>query len=202
MNCLVRRLKATLTSLAIALLPAAGVLAAPAISLSGPATVQLGSNFSVNVLASGFTDLYAYQLDISFNPAVFQATGGSEGSFLKSAGTTFFDAGSVDNALGLTSFLFDSLLGPGPGASGSGVLATLTFHTVGAFQDGGTFALRNVIALDSSLKDVGVDVNSLSVTAVPEPATAGMMLVGLAAMAAFAGRRRRVVAKGSLVLPR
>lgn len=195
MKFAIRCIKAKSATFALALLPAGAALAAPTISLSGPATVQLGSSFSVNVVASDFTDLYGYQFDLSFTPAVFQATGASEGSFLKAAGTTFFDGGSVNNASGIRSFMFDTLLGAGPGASGSGVLATLTFNTVGGFRSVGTFALSNVRALNSSLNDIGVSVGTLSVTAVPEPTAVGMMLAGLGAMAVLGHRRRKCPVK-------
>jgi hypothetical protein len=45
----------------------------------------------VDVNISGVTDLYDFQFDLSFNPAVIQATSVLEGKFLLSGGgTTFF----------------------------------------------------------------------------------------------------------------
>ena len=101
---------------ALAALPASAAV----VSLSGPSNVGTGSTFQIDVNATGFTDLYAYQFDISFDRALFGATGVTEGDFLAGVGSTFFDGGVIDDVGGTISFVFDSLIGPGPGASGSG----------------------------------------------------------------------------------
>jgi MYXO-CTERM domain-containing protein len=160
--------------------------AAPAVSLvATPNPVGTASTVTLNVNASGFTDLYAWQFSVKFDPTLFQAMGATEGSFLAGAGSTFFDGGAIDNVGGTVSFSFDTLLSAVPGATGSGLLESLTFQSlvVGV----GSFSLGDVAFLDSNLNDLAPATTSLSVSVVPEPAEATLLLAGLALL----GLRRR-----------
>jgi Cohesin domain/PEP-CTERM motif len=179
-----------LAGAALALLSSSAVLAAPTLSITGPSSSVWGQSFSLSVMASDMADLYAYQFDLTFDPSKFRSTGVTEGSFLAGAGSTFFSGGTTDNANGSVSFVFDTLLGPGPGANGSGVLATFNFTTIGA--GAGTFALANTSVLNASLGDIQTGTQSLNVVAaVPEPATWAFMFAGLGVVGACARRRMR-----------
>src|ERR1019366_6371228 len=59
-------------------------------------TVNVGDGFSLDV-GVDITDLYAFQFDLSFNPAVLSATSITEGLFLPTGGSTFFISGDIDN---------------------------------------------------------------------------------------------------------
>ena len=60
------------------------------ISIEPPSsTVLPGQAFSINVDVSGISDLYAFQFDIGFNPAVISATSITEGSFLPAVAGRF-----------------------------------------------------------------------------------------------------------------
>src|ERR1700738_2856491 len=83
-------------------------------------TVSAGANFVVGVNISGASDLYDFQLDLSFNPAVLQATNVAEGAFLSTGGFTFFLPGTIDNTAGTITFNADTLLTAISGVSGSG----------------------------------------------------------------------------------
>jgi Cohesin domain/PEP-CTERM motif len=186
----IHTLQTALAGAALALLSSGAAVAAPTLSITGPSSSVWGQSFSLNIVASDVSDLYGYQFDVTFNPATFSSTGVTEGSFLATAGSTFFSGGTVDNTAGTLSFVFDTLLGPGPGATGSGVLATLDFTTIGAGS--GTFALANVSVLNSSLGDIAVGTQSLNVVAaVPEPATWAFMFAGLGVAGVCARRRTR-----------
>lgn len=186
MTSITRLFASALTAAAISCVSLGSAVAAPVFSITGPPSVSVGSTFGLSVVATDVTDLYAYQLDVTFDPTLFQATGVSQGGFLPSGGTTFFDGGTIDNVLGTISFVFDTLLGPGPGVSGGGELVALSFTSIGSGI--GTFGLANVIALDSALNDIPVGTQGLTVAAVPEPAS--WMLAGFALFAAFSTRRR------------
>jgi general secretion pathway protein D len=87
-----------------------------------------GGSFSVNVLIADVTSLYAWQFNLTFNPAVLGAVNVVEGPFLKQAGTTLMPTTYVNNTAGWV-FAGSALLNwDEGGASGSGVLATVNFN--------------------------------------------------------------------------
>ena len=140
--------------LLVSSLAAAPVLAAPIISIQ-PATqtVSVNDTFSVDVTITDVTDLYGFQFDLSFSPAVLAALDITEGAFLPSGGgTTFFIPGSIDNNAGTISFTADSLIGAISGVTGNGILASVSFQALGA----GTSAieLSNIVLQDSVPNDI------------------------------------------------
>lgn len=128
----------------------------------GSATEPSGALFSVPVSISNVTDLYAFQFDLSYNPSVVELLSVTEGPFLPSAGSTFFIPGMIDNVGGSAANNADTLIGPIPGASGSGVLANFNFE--GVRQGTSDLTLSNEFLFDSNL-------NSISFTAQPGQAS-------------------------------
>lgn len=190
-----QRISFALGSLALlGALSATPAVAAPTVSIDGPASVAPGESFQLRVSASGFGDLYAYQFDISFDPALFKATAVGQGGFLGTAGSTFFDGGSIDNVAGTISFIFESLIGPDAGAAGAGELLQLSFEAIGAVNTVGNFSINNFSALDSSLAALDVALVGRAV-AIPEPSVVAMALLAmgtlLAANAGASAKRRR-----------
>jgi hypothetical protein len=177
-------------ALAIATMMAGPALAAPTVSVTGPSTVVPGSLLQLDVMAAGFSDLYAYQFDITFNPAAFAVTNVTEGSFLSTVGSTFFDGGQSDNTTGTVTFVIDSLIGPGSGATGGGSLAQLTFLALPAFSGNAYFSVDNVVALDSALNTLDVSTQGTTVSAVPEPSTLLLSLAGLGVVGVAASVRK------------
>jgi len=158
--------------------------AVPVLSTSAtPSPAVQGSSVAVKVMIAGIADLYGYQLTLSFNPSVLQATGVTEGAFLGTGGTTFFSGGTINNTTGSISFLFDTLIGVPTGVTGSGVLATVNFNAVSAGTSPLTFS--DVLFLNSASTDIAVQLanGSLQVVAIPEPATVLMLGMGLAGLA-------------------
>ncbi len=160
------------------------LLSAGTVLSVGSATVSTGDTFTVPVSITGASDVFAFQFGLTFDAAVLQLQSISEGSFLGTAGSTIFAAGTIDNTNGTATATADTLTGTGPGASGSGTLADLTFKAVAT----GTSALTlgGVILLDSNLNDIPFTTSNGAVTVstavVPEPA--GLAWIGALALAA------------------
>ena len=62
--------------------------------------IHIGDTFTLDILAEDVLDMAAWQFDIVFDPTTLEAVNVSEGDFLKTGGTTFFQGGSIDNAAG------------------------------------------------------------------------------------------------------
>jgi cohesin domain-containing protein/PEP-CTERM motif-containing protein len=157
------------------------------LSVQTPSTVSQGSTFAVGVNISGVTNLYDFQFDLSFNPAVLHATNVLEGTFLSGGGSTFFIPGTIDNTTGNVTFDVDTLLGPVPGVSGNGTLALFDFTALASGTSG--FTISNMLLQDSTgailnSTTTGGSVAVQGTTAVPEPS--GLILLG-AGLLALAG---------------
>ncbi len=188
MNFLIRKCAVGFAALAFALLPTTSSWAIGTISFGN--VVHSSNSFSVDITASGFTDLFAYQLDVVFDPGVVSAVAVSEGSFLQTGGSTFFDGGAINNGTGTISAIFDTLVGPGAGVTGSGVLATLRFDVL---QPGvpRAFSFASVTALDSQLTDL-VPLTPSALLPVPEPSMLALMIAGLIGVATVARHSRSI----------
>jgi len=113
----------------------------PNVFVDPPETIDpakgVGSTFTINVNVSNVQeligqDLYGWQVNMTFNPAVVNTTTASivEGSFLKQAGTTMVVAKIVNNALGTILVGWMLSLLPGSAlfeASLHGTLVSITF---------------------------------------------------------------------------
>jgi hypothetical protein len=177
-----------LSAAAFSVLAIGAAQADPVVSLNiNPNPAVIGSTVLVDVVISGAVDLYAYQFSLLFNPALLQATTTTEGSFLPTAGTTFFVAGTVDNTLGAVNFTVGTLLGLQPGASGNGTLATLSFNA--AALGSSVLGFSDVLLLDSALADITPQLQAGVVSVVPEASTWLMFGLGLAGVAGFVRRR-------------
>jgi hypothetical protein len=170
-------------------LVAAGTVSAAAIGISAVTTITTGGTFSIDVVVGSIVDLYAYQFDVTFNPAILSATGIAAGPFL--SGGTGFIPGIIDNLAGTVQFTADTLFGPVSGISGSGTLATFQFSALAVGSS--PIVLSNLVFLDSNLRDITIDAMSngmVTVTAVPEPRYT--FLTALLMCSAVALRRNRL----------
>lgn len=156
-------------------------------------SVAPGAEFKLEIRAVDITDLFTFGFDLAFNPARLEALSIDEGDFLSTAvkdpldGGTFFIPGAI--LPGLISLNLSSLFGVDFGASGSGVLAVITFRAVAGGD--GELGLQNVFLVDSAFpmgNPIDADVNNGLVTVdsptpIPEPSTLGLLGLGLAALA-------------------
>jgi len=150
------------------------------VSVQTPASAPLvGSSFDVLVNIGSVSDLFSYQFDLSFNPAVISATGMSEGPFLATGGSTMFLPGSIDNVAGTIAFTANSLVGEVPGINGAGTLVTINFQALASGSS--SMDLSNVILLNSSFSDIPfvTIAGTVSPSAVPLPSSLWLIGPGL-----------------------
>jgi len=128
--------------------------------------VNVGTVFNVNVTISGVSNLYAWEFRVYFLNAIINCTATTEGSFLSSVGSTVFLLNITNNFNSTYGRVLAActLLGAGKSASGSGVLATLTFN---ATSNGSS----NLDLQETKLSDI----NSQSI---PNTAIGGRVRVG------------------------
>ena len=89
-------------------------------------------SFSVNVTVADVADLYAWQLNLTFNPVILESLEILEGPFLQQFGTTMMSAVTLNNTAGYAFTVCALLDLEAPGATGSGVLATVNFRVKAA----------------------------------------------------------------------
>lgn len=193
MNTFLSKAKRYGVAMLVGLSISAPAWSSPLLSMtSTPGAVNPGGSMTLNINASDFTDLYAYQLSIHFDPTLFRAVSVHEGTFLSNAGATFFDGGSIDNTTGVISFVFDTLLSAVPGANGGGLLDSISFTAVR--RGIGTFSLGDVLLLNSSLASITASTPTLAV-AVPEPEMGALLLAAAAAFGTVSFFRRKQKAR-------
>ena len=171
--------------------------AAPILSINTGAPAQVGTTVTYQIEIADIADLYGYQFSLNYDTRYLRALNVTEGGFLGTAGSTYSDVLGVGD--GLIDFVFGSLIGPVPGASGTGLLASITFETIGVGSSALSFF--DVLFLDSELIDIAVDARSGTGVVigadvpvdVPEPAS--YLLFGAGLLGAAALRRRSMGAR-------
>ena len=94
--------------------------------------IHIDDTFTLDISAENVFDLAGWQFDITFDPTALEATGVSEGDFLKAdGGTTFFQGGSIDNAAGKIGGLSAARLST-QGVNGTGPLLHVRFKAKSA----------------------------------------------------------------------
>jgi hypothetical protein len=188
------RIAAMLAGIVLASALSAPLWADSVLSASSVSTVSAGSSFDVDVNITGAADLFDYQFDLAFDPAVVQATTISEGAFLSSGGATVFIPGTIDNTGGNITFNAGTLLTAISGVSGSGILVTFDFAAVASGVSNFTIPNNDDLILQDSLGNIlntsttGTSITVQGSTPVPEPASAFLVLAGIWAVCLLAKR--------------
>lgn len=96
---------------------------------------QIGNTFSVHVNVSSVTDLFSYQVNVTWNKAMLNYTGVTYGDFLARTGSGYGTSRIeptvyYSNTLGFAS-IAETILGNVGGITGGGRLFTIQFKVVG-----------------------------------------------------------------------
>jgi hypothetical protein len=110
-------------------------LASPATIAMQPAQVNniaSGGTFTVNVTVAEVSELYGWQINVTFNPQILNVERVAEGPFLKDINETIFGT-NLKNTVGYA-IVSAAFMPPyaSHGASGSGLLANMTFSVKGS----------------------------------------------------------------------
>jgi hypothetical protein len=110
---------------------------------------SIGQNFQVSINIAGAENLWGWNINVSWNPAVLNATKVSKGPFLESNGdSAAFPQSTIDNVNGTIRGGPSQVLLTTGSVSGDGVLAKINFTVVGTGST--TINLNNVRLLDPS----------------------------------------------------
>lgn len=152
-----------------------------------------GETFNVSVCISDVFDLFCWQVILYYQNNVVSARDAFEGSLLKETGITIFAGPVIFNNWNTTHgrILFGcSLIGQVPGASGSGILATIKF---GLISSGDSVLCISMISddsylLDSELQEMPFEAEDGYVTSGPVPHDVAIISVALSTTEVFAGQ--------------
>ena len=158
-------------------------------------TVYYGETVNANIDIQNVTDLYAFDLDVYYNPALLSLVNVTEGAFLPTGGATDFFVVDDTSTPGAIYDIVDLLLTAVSGVSGSGTLAALQFQVVNGYgQTPITLAPGSSSAgsplLDSNFNPIDATFNS-GLVQTPEPATYGLVGSGLIGLAWFLRKKVR-----------
>lgn len=117
-------------------------------SISDPGLTP-GSSFTVNVNVSDAVDLYAYQIYMTWNPSILNATTITFGDFLAGQPEGTFPFEKIDQDLGYC-LIGETTIGQYPGVDGDGWLASVEFLVIATGEtvldiSGGEFNLTYYI---------------------------------------------------------
>ena len=129
--------------------------------------VDVNDTVTVTIDVANVTDLYAFQLEVGFDPDVLRLDSIEEGDFLRSGGTTVGFDGSINNTAGTITGFFYTLIRPVPGVTGSGALATLIF--TGLTNGTSDIELNNVKLVDSNIIEIPSSTTDGTVTVITPP---------------------------------
>jgi hypothetical protein len=151
-------------SLVLALPQLAMAATATIVSVTTPAEVEAGEQFTVNVAVEPGTEIAGVQFNLSFDPSLVTVDSVAEGNLLSQGGAaTYFSLGSIDNVAGIVSGVAGAIVTPGQTVSAAGTFAIIT---VTAETQGGTcpLTLSGVIAGDINGQPVEVTIVNGQVT--------------------------------------
>jgi hypothetical protein len=156
--------------------------------------LEIGVSFTINITVTNVTDLYGWQFSLYYKSSILNATGKSEGPFLKQDGaqTLFFEVDFTDNyneTHGKITLTSTRLAPAEKGVNGSGTLATITFKTL-------AYGNTPLQLADTKLSDSAEPFGNL----IPHDVYNGRVHVGLIDIAIINVKAPLSVPKGNLAL--
>jgi hypothetical protein len=123
------------------------VFLSPANLTGPPGWIDTNATFTVDVRIGGVINLSYWQAGMSFNPGILECVNYTEGPFLKTAGVTVWQPGTIDNSAGIIT-PYGASLGSGLSVSGNGTLGYITFKVKNTGSS--SLVVQNILLLDLS----------------------------------------------------
>jgi hypothetical protein len=145
---------------ALVFLPGAALADAATAVTVDPASqnVGTGATFTVGIHVAPDTAIAGMQFSLSFDPSLLTANGVTEGNLLNQGGaSTFFMAGTINNAAGTITGVAGAITVPGASVSSPGTFATISF-TAKTAAGTSPLTLSNVIVADINAVPVAITV--------------------------------------------
>lgn len=156
------------------LIGAGSVLAIPTVSpQSASPNAATGETIQVDLAVDGVENLYAYQFEVSYDPAQLTFVKLVPGAILNQQGAETFTMGVDTSTAGVIKNIVETRTGDVPGVTGSGPLVSLLFR---AIAPGNTMVtLRTASLVDGAVQQIPHTIGQpltlqLSGTAVQQPA--------------------------------
>jgi len=146
------------------------VKAAPTVVSINPVsqTVQARDMLSITVMCSPKQAVKAFELKVSFNPSLLQATSVVEGDIFDDFSSTFFNTGSIDNTVGTIVNIYDLIVGSG-NVTETGSLVVINF-TARSLNGTSAVSLYDVrVTNESDYLEVSVSSGTVTVTGGSNP---------------------------------
>ena len=134
--------------------------ASPAVvTVSAPAQpVSHGQQFTVNITVQPNNAIAGAQFNLSFNPAQVSINSVTQGSLFNQGGaSTYFMAGTINNAAGTLTNVGGAIITPGQTVSTAGTFAVITM-TAGAGSGTCLLTLSNVVVGDINGNSVSINI--------------------------------------------
>jgi len=116
------------------------------------ATAKLGQPVTVNVSVKGLSDVFGFQFNVEFSSNVLRFVSSQEGPFLKTGGASTYCLGLDGTTAGMVKNIACVRYGNALGVTGSGVIFSLTFNTLGTGDS--AIALYNLNVSDSKAANI------------------------------------------------
>jgi PKD repeat protein len=124
-------------------------------------TIYPGDTIIISLNCSTQQPIKAFQFDLSFNPKLLQVTNVSEGNFFEGY-LTFFNAGTINNDVGMITNIYSLILGPGNGTK-AGTFISVNF-TAKSASGNSIFTLLNLNVTNDEAVPIPVQVITTYVT--------------------------------------
>ena len=126
-------------------------------------TISAGNTTNITIECIPGQPVKAFELKISFNPSLLQATSVVEGDFFRAYNTTFFSPGIIDNVAGTIVNVYDLIVGSG-NVTNAGSLIRINF-TARSTSGISTLSLYDVrLTNESDYIEIAVSSGSVTVT--------------------------------------